>query len=111
MKTIFPSSTLILLLTLLLACSGNSSKNDLSENQRIETKSVIIAIEGMSCMACVANVKKSLSSVDGVKEVKVSLQDKNAMIKYDPKKVTIEQLKNTINKIGFKAGETEELKE
>lgn len=111
MKTIFPSSILILLLTLFLACSGNSSKNDFSKNQKTEEKSVKIAIEGMSCMSCVANVKKNLSSIDGVKEVKVSLQDKNATVKYDPKKVTIEQLKNTINKIGYKAGDTEELKE
>ncbi len=65
----------------------------------------------MSCMSCVATVKKTLSSINGVKEVKVSLQDKNAMVKYDPKKVTIEQLKTTINKIGYKAGDTEELKE
>ncbi|MBX6361779.1 MAG: heavy-metal-associated domain-containing protein [Acidobacterium ailaaui] len=65
----------------------------------------------MSCMSCVATVKKSLSSIDGVVEVKVSLQDKNATVKYDPKKVTTEQLKNTINKIGYKAGDIKNLKE
>lgn len=111
MKTIFPSSILILLLTLFLACSANSSKNDFSENQKTEEKSVKISIVGMSCMSCVANVKKTLSSIDGVKEVNVSLEDKNSMIKYDPKKVTTEHLKNIINKLGYKAGDTEELKE
>lgn len=109
MKTIFPSSILILLLTLFLACSGNSSKNDFSENKKTVEKSVKISIEGMSCMSCVANVKKTLSSIDGVKEVNVSLQDKNATVKHDPKKVTPEQLKNNINKMGYKAGDIQEL--
>ena len=62
-------------------------------------------------MSCVATVKKTLSSIDGVQEVKASLQDKNATVKYDPEKVTQEQLKNTINKIGYKAGDIKELKE
>lgn len=107
MKIIYRLSTLLLLLTFFIACSGNSSKNDFSKNQ----KSVEIAIEGMSCMSCVATVKKSLSSIEGVKEVQVSLQNKKATVKYDAKKVTIEQLKNTIKKKGYKVGDTEELKE
>jgi copper chaperone CopZ len=50
-------------------------------------------------------------SIDGVKEIKVSLQNKNATAKYDPEMVNPTQLKNTINKIGYKAGDIEETNE
>lgn len=94
-----------------MACSGNNSQNNQTDLNEGEVKLIEIPIEGMSCMSCVATVKKTLSSIDGVQEVKVSLQDKNATVKYDPEKVTQEQLKNTINKIGYKAADIKELKE
>jgi copper chaperone CopZ len=102
---------LFILQIFFIACSGNNSQTNQTGLNEGEVKSIEIPIEGMSCMSCVANVKKNLLSIDGVMEVKVSLQDKNATIKYDPKKVTPEQLKNTINKIGYKAGDIKELKE
>lgn len=105
------SITLFFLLqTFFIACSGNNAKTNQTGLNR-EAKSIEIAIEGMSCMSCVANVKKTLTSIDGVIEANVSLQDKNATIKYDPEKVTSEQLKKAINKIGYKAGDIKELKE
>lgn len=102
---------LFILQTFFMACSGNNSPNNQTGLNGGEVKSIEIPIEGMSCMSCVANVKKNLSSIDGVKEVKVSLQDKNATVKYDPKKVALEQLQKAINKIGYKAGDIKELKE
>ena len=100
---------LFILQTFFIACSGsNSNQTGLNGG---EIKSIEISIEGMSCMSCVANVKKKLTSIEGVMEAHVSLQDKNATIKYDPEKVTAEQLKKAINKIGYKAGNVKELKE
>lgn len=102
---------LFILQTFFMACSGNNSQNNQTGLNAGDVKLIEISIEGMSCMSCVANVKKTLSSIDGVMVVNVRLQDKNATVKYDPKKVTIEQLKNAINKIGYKAGDIKELKE
>ena len=62
-------------------------------------------------MSCVATIKKALSGMDGIKEVNVSLKDKNATVKFDPKKVTPEQLQEAINKLGYKAGKPKDLKE
>src|SRR5438132_8198535 len=42
--------------------------------------SVIIPVEGMSCSACVARVKKALRAVKGVKEVHVSLEKREAQV-------------------------------
>ncbi|MDG2764756.1 cation transporter [Vibrio parahaemolyticus] len=41
----------------------------------------IISIEGMSCEHCVKAVTNALKEVDGVEEVKVSLEEKNAVVK------------------------------
>ena len=90
-------------------CQQNSSSNEVS--QLVENgKKVIIHIEGMSCMSCVANIKKNLLNIDGVIEVKVSLQDRNTIVTYNPEKVTTKQLKSCINKLGYKAGKIKELK-
>lgn len=100
-----------ILQTLFTACSENNSQNNQTGLNEGEVKSIEMSIEGMSCMSCVANVKKTLTSIDGVMKVNVSLQGKNAMIKYAPEKVTWEQLKKAINKIGYKAGNIKELKD
>jgi copper ion binding protein len=91
-------------------CQQNQSGNETSQMVNDEKK-VTIPIEGMSCMSCVATVKKTLSGMDGVKEVNVSLKDKNATVKFDPKKVTPEQLQEAINKLGYKAVKSQELNE
>lgn len=40
-------------------------------------------VEGMTCMHCVHHVKAALEEVDGVKDVKVSLESHSAMIVSD----------------------------
>lgn len=37
-------------------------------------------------------MRSALESVEGVKEAKVSLQDKEAVVKYDPEKIKVEDL-------------------
>ncbi len=102
--------SLILISTAFAGCQQNQSGNESSQMANDEKK-VIISIEGMSCMSCVATVKKTLSGRDGVKEVNVSLKDKNATVKFDPKKITPEQLQEAINKLGYKAGKAQEFNE
>ncbi|HOK63302.1 MAG TPA: cation transporter [Soehngenia sp.] len=41
----------------------------------------IISIEGMSCEHCVKAVTNALKEVDGVEDVKVNLEAKNAVVK------------------------------
>lgn len=67
-------------------------------------KSVVVPIQGMSCGACVANVKRTLKSVEGVKEVEVSLENKQARIQFDAAKVKPEGLAAAIQKAGYKPG-------
>lgn len=59
-----------------------------------------IKIEGMSCMHCVANVKKALEGLDGVSESNVEIG--SARVKYDESKVKDEDLEAAIRKAGYK---------
>lgn len=59
MKVFYNNAIIVLLLTVLIGCAENSQKSQLSENQKIQGVSIEIPIEGMSCLSCVATVKKT----------------------------------------------------
>lgn len=59
-----------------------------------------IFIEGMSCGHCSKRVEEVLKSVDGVKSVSVSLEDKKAEVILK-KDISNEILKTSVEDIGF----------
>lgn len=67
-------------------------------------KKVTIPIDGMACASCQGNVRKNLKSINGVTDVQVSLEHRNAMVTFDSLLVNTHQLVDKINKIGYKAG-------
>ena len=67
-------------------------------------KTVLIPIDGMSCGACAARVKKTLKAINGVTDVAVDLEHRNARVKYVEPKTSPGQLVAAINKLGYKAG-------
>lgn len=60
----------------------------------------IISIEGMMCQHCVKHATEALEKIDGVSDVKVSLEDKNAVIHVN-QNVTDEQITNAIVEAGY----------
>lgn len=64
---------------------------------------VTIKIEGMTCAGCVANVESTLKKQSGVKSVAVTLEPGQAIVTYDPTKITPPQLVKAINALGYKA--------
>lgn len=59
-----------------------------------------LSIEGMMCGHCQATVEKALKGVQGVSEVVVSLEDKNAVVTAD-ESVSADTLKNAIVDAGY----------
>lgn len=59
-----------------------------------------IGVSGMSCGHCSMAVKKSLSALDGVDSVEVSLEDKTAIINAS-KELSADLLKETIEEEGY----------
>jgi len=69
-------------------------------------KTVTLAVEGMTCVSCPYMVKNSLTKVEGVKKVNVSLETKLAVVTFDDAKTTVD----TMTDATFKAGFPSELK-
>ena len=57
----------------------NNTNESEDKKENMFTKE--ISIEGMSCNHCKMSVEKALGNIDGINEVKVSLENKNAIIK------------------------------
>ena len=59
----------------------------------------------MSCGHCVARVEKALTSLDGVENVKVSLEENLATIEYNESKIGTKQFKIAVEEAGYQAEE------
>ena len=59
-----------------------------------------ISIDGMMCDNCRARVEKVLNQIDGIEDVKVSLENKNAIIKTN-KEIDNSIIVEAIEDIGF----------
>lgn len=79
-------------------------------SQEINMKTVIIPIEGMSCSACAARVRKTLTSIDGVSGVEVNLAERNARVRFDPSKLSPDRLVSAVNGLGYHASTPTEAK-
>jgi mercuric ion binding protein len=62
-----------------------------------------IKVSGMTCDACAVSVQKSLEKVKGVKRADVSSEKGLATVIYDDTQANEQQLRDAINKTGFKA--------
>ena len=62
-----------------------------------------IHITGMTCTTCAATIEKSLVETPGVEKANVSFASEKASIEYDPSKVDLATIKNTISQLGYNA--------
>lgn len=96
--------------TALLSYGGYRFMSEAKEKDSPSAVSVTIPLEGMSCAACVAKVKKTLKALPGVYDARVSLEQRQADIRYEPAKIAPPQLATAIDGLGFKAGTPKEKK-
>ena len=68
-----------------------------------ETVTKVFDVEGMTCGGCEVAVKRAVGKLEGVNSVKASHEDGRAEVTYDPGKVTIEQIVEAIEKLGYQA--------
>jgi Cu+-exporting ATPase len=66
-------------------------------------KDVVVFIEGMTCMSCVRNIEGSMGIKQGVKFIRVSLEQNLAYVKYDPEVLSAEDVRLGIDDMGFEA--------
>jgi Cu+-exporting ATPase len=63
---------------------------------------ITLGIEGMSCQHCVGKVEKGLREMDGVLAADVDLAKKQAKVRFNPEKVTVDDLAKIVSDVGFK---------
>jgi len=68
-------------------------------------KTVAIPVYGMSCEHCVKAATNALHAVKGVKEVRVSLEDKRAQVVYDDDSTSLSEMESVIIEEGYRVKE------
>ena len=66
-------------------------------------RTVTMTIENMTCAACPIAVRTAMNAVPGVKEVKVDLQTKSAIISFDDAQASIDAIAEASRMAGFPA--------
>lgn len=97
------------------SCAQNDSKSDSAkqkgETQTVQTQTIKMSIEGMVCSACQSSVKKTIRGLDGIKNVEVSLENRNAIVTYYPNLIKADSIQKAVNKGGFTAGKPQVIKQ
>jgi mercuric transport protein len=83
-----------------LAAGENAEANRLNE-QLAGLKQITLDVPGMSCASCPLTVQKSLKKLDGVISAKATLEDKKALVIFDPSKVTTEAMIEATTNAGY----------
>lgn len=65
------------------------------------TKTVVLAVSGMTCAACPITVKKALNKVAGVEKVEVSFEKREAIVTFDDTKTNPEALTTATKDAGY----------
>jgi copper chaperone len=64
-----------------------------------------LKIEGMECDHCVLRVGRAIASVQGVIEVDVNLETKEAVVEFEEAKTNLKKIKAVVREAGFEAEE------
>jgi len=60
-----------------------------------------IRVSGMTCMGCVASVKRVLGGLGGVSSAEVTLDPSQATVTYDSGKIALQVIKTAISDAGY----------
>ncbi len=60
-----------------------------------------LTVLDMSCVVCAGNVERAVKSLDGVEEATVNFAANSITISYNPKKITLQQIKTAVQNAGY----------
>ena len=66
-------------------------------------QTIALNIEGMTCGGCVKSVARILEGVNGVAKAEVSLEQKNAVVEFDPARTNPAALIEAVEDGGYDA--------
>ncbi|XEC97354.1 heavy metal translocating P-type ATPase [Paenibacillus tarimensis] len=71
------------------------------QTMNAETKQTSLQITGMTCAACANRIEKGLNKLEGVAEANVNFAMERATVTYDPSKINLAQMEQSIQKLGY----------
>lgn len=80
---------------------NDTSAFSAAENE--PNKTVVIEVEGMTCEGCAMTINQTLRKMKGIVSAEGSFKDKNVKVVYDLKQTTLDEIKQAINALGYKA--------
>ena len=93
--------TIILIMAALMAMPMVSmADNKPSKKKKGEIKEVTFVVE-FDCENCAKKIRENVSFEKGVKDLKVTLEDRTVALKYDAAKTSEETLKASIEELGY----------
>jgi len=66
-----------------------------------KSEKATIPVTGMTCTTCAATIEKGLAETPGVEQARVNFASEKASIEYDPAKVDLAKIKDTISQLGY----------
>ncbi len=66
-------------------------------------RTITLAVRAMTCGGCVLGTRKALTRLPGVAKADVSYEKGTAVVTYDPRRVTVEQMVAAIKTLGYTA--------
>ncbi|MCL5774515.1 MAG: mercuric transporter MerT family protein [Firmicutes bacterium] len=79
-----------------------SNHNPTSNQVTGEIVETAIHVEGMTCSGCEFNVENAVNKLKGIIQVRADYQHGKVYVKYEKEKVTLNDLKETIRKAGYR---------
>jgi Cu+-exporting ATPase len=71
----------------------------------MKEREVVLQILGMSCPSCSEGIQTGLARMDGVIEAKVNFASKEAIVRFDEDKISLDKIKAAIKRGGYEAVE------
>lgn len=88
--------------SLVLPLSGLHAQQNSALTSNVKT--VVLPVEGMTCVSCVSGIKKSLKNMLGITSVEVNLKDRNTKVVYIAGLTSPEAISKKISELGYKVG-------
>ncbi|WP_055105910.1 copper chaperone CopZ [Paenibacillus ihumii] len=60
-----------------------------------------LQVKGMSCGHCINSIEGNVGKMNGVESVKVNLNDGTVAVSFDPKAVSLKEIKDVIDEQGY----------
>ncbi len=73
-------------------------------------ESLQLKVGGMSCSFCVSTIETAYRRMAGVRDVHVSLAHEEALVRYEPEKITPEKIRETLRQIGYTVRDPDKVK-